>query len=641
MTTFAGIVRFDGGPENPQTEAWLRAAIGASDQERVFVGRRDGAVFAQRAAATHGAAAGTVDADDGRDLFAASVRLDNCDDVKEALALSGPASDAVLLRRMIERWGDAGVARCLGAFAFASWDADARRLLLGRDCLGGRALFFHRAWDFVAFATTPAALLALPGVPRAIDDVTLANFMIVNLTEPRRTFYRGIERVSSRTLVTIDRRNVTHRHYWEPGSGTGPPMRRAGDYIARTRELLDQAVAATLADTPHVAIATSGGLDSSAIAATAARLGRADKITCYSLVLPPDTHIDVGPHHYPDERGKVDALARLHPGLDVRYLAPEALHPFERDDTRHFAGAGVPALSPAILGTYGFLHDAVAAAGHGALLTGSFGNHGLSWSGRFSLLALLRSGSAAAFGRELCAVSRQSGRGLARTLAGDVVMPAIPAGLRRSMQRWRGRRAGMPFTRALNPAFIAEHDLSRQWRSQGFDPWFGVSGWNAARHRARLLFDHNQCARDMQAMCLAMRGHEMRAPLGDRRLADFLLSVPEPMFRRNGVPRAFAREVLADRLPPEILNERRRGAQAVTWYRRLDARRPDIAADLDRLEASPLARRMIDLPHLKQLMAQWPADEHAASPQMASYALALSRGVHIGRFIRWVENGSA
>ncbi len=103
----------------------------------------------------------------------------------------------------------------------------------------------------------------------------------------------------------------------------------------------------------------------------------------------------------------------MHPELEVQFLAPEALHPFERDDTRYFAGAGVPALSPAILGTYGFLHDAAAAAGHDALLTGNYGNHGLSWSGRFSLLSLLQSGSVAAFGRELRAVSKQSGRGLA------------------------------------------------------------------------------------------------------------------------------------------------------------------------------------------------------------------------------------
>ena len=112
------------------------------------------------------------------------------------------------------------------------------------------------------------------------------------------------------------------------------------------------------------------------------------------------------------------------------------------------------------------------------------------------------------------------------------------------------------------------------------------------------------------------------------------------MFRQNGVPRSFARRVLADRLPRDILDERRRGVQAPTWFRSLNARREDIARDIERLEASPLARRLIDLPRLKRLMIQWPKDEHAAEKRLADYKFALARGVHVGRFVRWVEGGN-
>src|SRR5262249_58203030 len=67
------------------------------------------------------------------DLFAACARLDNRVELGAALGLAptdlARTRDAVLILRMMERWGDAGVARCLGAFAFALWDADARRLI--------------------------------------------------------------------------------------------------------------------------------------------------------------------------------------------------------------------------------------------------------------------------------------------------------------------------------------------------------------------------------------------------------------------------------------------------------------------------------------------------------------------------------
>ena len=96
---------------------------------------------------------------------------------------------------------------------------------------------------------------------------------------------------------------------------------RDEDYVERARELLDVAVASATHDTPRVAIATSGGLDSSAIAATAARQGRAESITCFCMVPPPGTDVDVGPFRYLDERDKVEELARMYPSLNIRFIA--------------------------------------------------------------------------------------------------------------------------------------------------------------------------------------------------------------------------------------------------------------------------------------------------------------------------------
>jgi asparagine synthase (glutamine-hydrolysing) len=222
-----------------------------------------------------------------------------------------------------------------------------------------------------------------------------------------------------------------------------------------------------------------------------------------------------------------------------------------------------------------------------------------------------------------------------------VIMPAAPLWMRRLIYRLRGRDPdSVAQHSALNPDFIAETGLARQWREQGFDPWFGPSDWNAARWRAARVFDHNHYASDLRAMAGEIAGYELRDPHADRRLLEFALAVPEPMFRQDGVPRSFARRVLADRLPREIINERRRGANNPTWFRLLNARRADIARDIERLETSPLVRRLIDLPRLKRLMTQWPKDEQAAEQRSGEYRLALARGVHVGRFIRWVEGGN-
>jgi asparagine synthase (glutamine-hydrolysing) len=649
VSAFAGIVAFDAAIPSKRIEDQVCRAITILRQGRVAARHLDGALFAQKAPAGSGAAHSGLPplaGRNGRTLFAALARLDNREELGAALGLA-PAelarlSDADLLLRMIEDHGEAGLASCLGTFAFALWDADSRTLTLGRDCLGNKPLFYHYGRGVVAFATSLGALLALPDVPREIDEVTLAQFMALDAGEGPQTFYRGIARVPSRCLVTIDGAGPRLRHYWAPDLDAPPPYRREEDYIARARELFDQAIAAATRDTPHVAIATSGGLDSSAIAATAARLGAAQSITCFTMVPPPGTQIDVGPFRYLDERDKVTALARMYPQLDIRWIAPTHIHPFEEDYARYFARANLPVFGPPAHGWYAHLSDAVAAAGHRVVLIGNYGNFGLTWGGNFALLALLRAGAWREFGHELHASARVSRRSLVRTFAGDVLVPGAPAILRRATNLMRGRNPdSVAHYSALNPAFIAEHGLARQWRTRGFDPWFAGDAWHPARHRAAMMFDGNQVARDLGGMAEEINGIESRDPHRDRRLLEFVLSVPEPLYRRNGIPRAFARKVLADRLPPEILHERRRGAHVPDWFRRMQARRQDIAAEIERIDASPLGRRLIDVPRLKKLMAQWPKDERAAETVAEDYRLALARGVNVGHFLRWVEGGNA
>jgi asparagine synthase (glutamine-hydrolysing) len=649
MSAFAGIVALDGATIDRDVEASVSLAMTASHPGRTIVRRVAGAAFVQwdasGGAQSHGETHPLM-VGNGPALFVALARLDNRDEIGASLGLGGGElarrSDARLLLSTYERWGDDGVARCVGAFAFALWDGEARRLTLGRDCLGNRPLFYHRGPHFVAFATSLRSLLALPGVPRALDELALAQFIAVNHHEQERTLYRGIERVPSRTMVSIDRNGMRSRKYWTPDFDAAPLYRREEDYIGRARELLDLAVASAMRDTPRVAISTSGGLDSSAIAATAARLGVAESITCFCSVPPHGTQINVGPSRYLDERDKVEALVRMHPSLTARFITPGRDNPLADDDTRYFARANLPALNPTGIGNGRHFTDAIQAAGHRVVLIGSYGDFGLSWRGPLSLVALLRDGQVSTFAHELHAVARESDRGVARTFAGDVIMPTAPLWMRRLIYRLRGRDPdSVTQHSALNTAFIVESGLARRWREQGFDPWFGPRDWNAARWRAARVFDHNQHVSDMRAMAGDIFGCEARDPHADRRLLEFALAVPEPMYRRNGVARSFARKVLADRLPREIIDERRRGTNNPTWFRSLNARRAEIARDIERLEASPLARRLLDVPRLKRLMAQWPKDEQAAESRRNEYQLALARGIHVGRFVRWVEGGNA
>jgi asparagine synthase (glutamine-hydrolysing) len=647
MAAFAGIVRFDGAPIGAELEDRLIRAVSILRKGPTQLRRAPGVAFAHRGDSPGDNFGGQPIIAEDKTLFVGRCRLDNRAELGAALNIANPElarlSDARLMMRMVKKRGDAGVARCLGGFAFASWDADHRVLTLGRDCLGfTHTLFFFRAGGVVAFATTLVALLSLPFVPHEINEIALANYMAFNMRETRHTFYRGVERVPTRTIVALDRDGTRHRYYWSPDLGAPPPYRRDADYIERARELFDQAVAASTAGFRDIAISTSGGLDSSAIAATAARLGQVDHITCYTMVPPPGHVTDPRSETYQDETDKVQALARMHPRLDLRLLMPQAPHPLEVDATRYFAETGWATVVAANQGWFAHLFDAVVSGRHPVLVEGIHGNLGLTWNGEGFLWELLRRGEWRRLHQELVNVAAERGHGLPRTFLSHVVISNMPAAVHRVVHRLRGRdpRSVARFS-PLNPSFIAQHDLPRQWREAGYDPWFRRGSRTVVRLRASFLFDYNQLGRDNISVLEERYGFQSRTPHVDRRLLEFALTVPETMYRRDGVPRWFARQVFADRLPREILDERRLGVQGGAWFRRLDIRRQEIADEVERLEASPLARRMLDLPRLKRLVDDWPKSDDEALSRRRDYRLVFYRGLQFGRFLRWVEGGNA
>lgn len=647
MASFAGVVTFDGGVLDDRAEQEIMAAASGPRRQWVMSFRTAHGIVAQRVSGPRGldtrrALPRARGPSENASLFVADVRLDNRHELIATLGDKGPerSDDASLLRAVIERFGDAGLARCLGAFAFVRWQADRRRLLLGRDCLGRRGLFYHRGDGFVAFATTLGGLLALPRVPRQLDEIALANFLAVNLSAYEQTLYQDIARVPSRCVVEIDRGGATRRAYWSPRL-VGADNRSDGDYVEEARMRFDEAVETVSRNQQRVAVSCSGGLDSSAIAATLARLGQVQSIHCYTVVPAAGSSVDVGDRRYYDETDKVEALVRMHPALNLHLMSPPAPHPYESDPTRIFARSHMPYPGPTVLGAHAAMYDAVAAAGYPALITGEIGNFCLTWEGHFSLRALLSEGRWSELFHELSSIARRKHRSRARVFFGEVALAGSPLWFRRAVHRMRGREPdAIERYSALNPAFVADHDLPRQWRDAAFEPWSMPAGWSAARFRARQMFELSEVARDLKASSVDVFGYEIRDPYADRRLIEFALNVPERLYRRNGVPRAFARAVFADRLPPQILNEQRRGISAAAWFMRLDTRRREVEAEVEQLEASATVRRLIDLERLKTLVARWPADANEAQEKRALYIGALQRALHVGHFIRWLESAN-
>lgn len=630
-----GIVRFGSRPTNDADKSAL-AEIAIGGGRSFALQESNCAVFMQTGKAPE-SARHVVRLRDS--LFAGVAFIHNPKEISPAPGLGFARDDAGLVKDIFETQGDTGLAKLRGSFTFAYWDANKRELTLARDCGRGRSLFFYRAQDFVVFASHLPDLLSHRHVPRELDEIVVASFLSHDAYQHRRTFFRGVERVPSRHAVTITPERMFLRAYWQPQIHGAALYRRDKDYIDKARELLDQAVARSISDEPNFSVMASGGLDSAAILSTLARSGRG-QIPCYTIVFD-DSSPPVPAGKYADERPKTEALARIYPALRFEYLTASRLPEDYCGDGAGFERSAAPYRNISRTRFGRRLREKIAADGFDVQLGGGAGNFGLTWHGADLLPFLARNGRYLTLLREAVATARSGQSSIPRVLAHELILPSLPLSLRRAIKR---TCSPDPFAlygdTPLKPEVVAELDLPSVWDDDGFDPLYP---WRSRgpQDRARWLFDQNQRSHDNFAASPGVHDVELRNPLGDRDLLEFALNVPETLYRRNGVERWFARRVLADRVPSEILNERRRGALRWPWFAALCARREEIAAEVEQMENSVLASRLFDIPRLRQLISNWPTDAQEAETRKHSYMLSLEQSVHVFQFIHWATKGNA
>ncbi len=184
-------------------------------------------------------------------------------------------SDTETIVHAYEEWGDSCVERLRGMFAFAIWDTPRRRLLLARDRLGVKPLYWTVTGGRLLFGSEIKAILASGLVTPEADESRLSEQLATRSLAGAGTLFKGINRLlPGHTLVYQDGA-VRIQRYWDVPTGEhDPAIAGLSDRAAveRFRELLEQSVRMRLmADVP-LGMFLSGGLDSSAIAAVMARM---------------------------------------------------------------------------------------------------------------------------------------------------------------------------------------------------------------------------------------------------------------------------------------------------------------------------------------------------------------------------------
>jgi asparagine synthase (glutamine-hydrolysing) len=179
------------------------------------------------------------------------------------------ASDTEVLLRAYLHWGTGCLTRLDGIFAFGVWDGRSQELLLARDRMGVKPLYYHPYPSGLLFASEPKGLLAHPRFRPELDVESLPMLLNPRLTMPGETPLRDMHEVRPGHFMQLNANGLRESAYWRLSSHEHEDS--PDDTVSTVRELLESAVGRQLVADVQVSAMLSGGLDSTAVAALAAR----------------------------------------------------------------------------------------------------------------------------------------------------------------------------------------------------------------------------------------------------------------------------------------------------------------------------------------------------------------------------------
>lgn len=561
--------------------------------------------------------------------------LINRTELIDALALPREArgwADSAIAFEVILRWGERGPERMLGDFALVVWNSADRSLLLARDAVGQRPLYYHEGEGLFAFATNPAALLAVPGIDRELDEdhfvAQLSDLPVADNGTP----YKSLHLLPAGSIAVLRSGHLKQRFYWTPEQRTELRLSREEEYVEAARELFERAVKDCLRIEGPAFSSLTGGLDSSAVSVTAVKYLPGNTLTTVTCLPAVNTEMLDSDHHYMSERRYVASICEQTPGLQPLFFNAPAQHRWDTDWPRMFQLTGAPWRNVMNMAWMGSARDHIRQQGGRVLLAGALGNVTLSWDGQGTLTGLMRDGRWLKAFQESFALARTSRQNttIARQIWRSTLAPFAPD----IVQRWKTKlHAGSsafewghqsPIEPSIKARIRTEDGARRRKQMASMSSWQLRQEW----------FRERQSALQATGLVRALHGFEVRDPMADRRLLEFCFSLPDSLYLQGGVTRLLARRVTADRLPGEVVNNRKRGMQCPEYLHRMSMMRPFLGERLEELEASPLARRLLDLKRMKALLSNWP--DRPASPE---HLTLLHRGLHFGAFLCWVETG--
>ena len=484
-------------------------------------------------------------------------------------------SDSEVLLHLYDEMGDDFVHRLDGMFNFALWDNRRKRLLIGRDHLGVKPLYVHQSAGLLGFATEAKALLELPGMRTALNRDVLGDYLHLGYVPAPHSMFEGIRKLPPATLLAVENGEVREWRYWR----LSPRIDRnttEEEWVERIRAGMERAVHAQMVSDVPIGAFLSGGVDSSAVVAYMAR--HSDQpIRTYAIGFE-GGEAERLYNELPYARQVATLLGTEHHEIvvkpDVVGLLPKLL--WHMDE---------PVSDSAFITT--FLVSEFARKDVKVILSGVGGDE---------LFGGYRRYLGDHYVRKLQRLPRWSRLLMSRTAS---LLPSDRhSKLLNTLRLARGFLASAELTpderyraylQVLDRETVAALTRGAAGSSDALAVAFAAAGDEDPLNRMFAVDAETQLPDDLllltDKMSMAV-SLECRVPLLDRALVELAATIPESLKVRNGRLKHLMKDALADLLPADILDRKKRGfgTPMGAWLKR------DLAPALKRLLAADVVR---------------------------------------------------
>ena len=473
-------------------------------------------------------------------------RIDNREEIKTALAASDfhlrADTDAEIILRAYQCWGEACPAKIIGDFAFVIWDGRHQKLFCARDVFGIKPFYYRLNGQTFFCGSEVRQFFADKNFTPRPNEGMVAEFLADTVTSKAETLYQNIYRLPPAHCLVVDADGVRTTQYWFPAAAKEIRYKKDSEYTEHFLTIFTETLRACIRSHKPVGAHLSGGLDSSSVVGLIQSLIQIGVIPDHGF----ETFSLLFPRLSCDESNYIQAVVQMC-GVKNNTLQTRKNAAFQPEIARESYYFPSPPNGRMLDGIKKLAHE----KGIRVLLTGIGGDEWFAGS-HFHYADLLRQGKfislfRTAWGDKNLAAKVSLSHPIFQYGVFPLLRSLIPNTARDLLRKFRGETI---FATPIDPQFAQRvHLLERvrctnevkNFKSFARQDIFSVatSGWQTFRFELE--------NRDDAEFSL-----ETRHPLHDRRIAEFALSLPADQLLRQGQPKFILRQAMCGLIPETV-----------------------------------------------------------------------------------------